>query len=420
MALFDVPGWTIPADVQPASSANSRKRKRPGSASGDGSSGKVQSAEVNMEKLMKKLGKEVVGDAGTTRIDGETERGKAAHRRNRKKISPEVGEADGCINSREFPDALSSKKPLGKQKRSSNNDTDGPLLSPQSSRRASRSSDPKQAHPKNEGMVREKEKKNKGRKAVMQEQKEHTQAGGSDAHLTSLQTKMKQSLDGARFRWINETLYKSTSRDAERLMHEDPKVFEEYHAGFRHQVTSWPSNPVKHFIEVLSSYPERTVIVDLGCGDAALAQDLISKSFVVLSYDLVAANAFIVATDICDRLPIPGAGDKAGGQIVDVVVCSLSLMSTNWLNCIREARRVLKTGGELKIAEVASRFTNVDKFTSVINSVGFRLVSKDERNSHFTLFDFKKTEGSRKLDEEAWQKIMVRGDVLQPCEYKRR
>lgn len=148
-------------------------------------------------------------------------------------------------------------------------------------------------------------------------------------------------------------------------MREDPKIYEEvrltaaprltpvlrwltgekYHNGFRHQVTSWPTNPVQHFVASLSSRPSRSVIVDLGCGDAALAQDLIPKGFAVLSFDLVAANPFVVPVDICARLPLPGGeGPDAACQIVDVVVCCLSLMSMNWLNCIREARRVLKPG----------------------------------------------------------------------------
>lgn len=118
----------------------------------------------------------------------------------------------------------------------------------------------------------------------------------------------------------------------------------QYHEGFRHQVTSWPANPVEYFVRTLSPYPARSVIVDLGCGDATLAQELVPRGFTVLSYDLVSANPYITAVDICERLPLPGAEDKDEGQVVDVVVCSLSLMSTNWLNCIREAKRVLKTG----------------------------------------------------------------------------
>jgi len=141
----------------------------------------------------------------------------------------------------------------------------------------------------------------------------------------------------------------------------------------------------------------------------------------VLSFDLVAANSFVVSADICDRLPLPGSEDADDGSaIVDVVVCSLSLMSTNWLNCIREARRILKPGGELKIAEVTSRFSTVDKFTSAVCAVGFRLETKDEENTHFTLFNFKQRPDAKNLDEKTWRKITAQGDALQPCEYKRR
>ena len=116
---------------------------------------------------------------------------------------------------------------------------------------------------------------------------------------------------------------------------------------------------IDHFIDSLSSYPPRTLVVDLGCGDAALAQALIPKSINVISFDLISTNPFVTATDICDTLPLPGSegtssdantsGDErdssaAGSQIVDVVVCSLSLMSTNWIKCIREACRILRPG----------------------------------------------------------------------------
>jgi len=152
------------------------------------------------------------------------------------------------------------------------------------------------------------------------------------------------------------------------MMREDPAVFDDvrppcpflpvvthmnrqYHKGFRRQVESWPSNPVSHYISALSSYPPRTVIADLGCGDAALARALIPKGYAVLSFDLVADRAFVVEVDIFDHLPLPGSeGDNDGsekpsqshGQIVDVVVCALSLMGTNWPNCIREAWRILR------------------------------------------------------------------------------
>lgn len=116
---------------------------------------------------------------------------------------------------------------------------------------------------------------------------------------------------------------------------------------------TWPSNPVAHYISALSSgsYPPRTVIADLGCGDAALARALVPKSFSVLSFDLVSDGKWVVEADVCARIPLPGGededaeeseGDELQAQVVDVVVCALSLMSKNWVGCVREAWRILK------------------------------------------------------------------------------
>ena len=124
----------------------------------------------------------------------------------------------------------------------------------------------------------------------------------------------------------------------------------QYHVGFRRQVQSWPSNPVSHYISELSSYPTKTVIADLGCGDAALARALLTKNFTVLSFDLVSDGAYVVEADICSRVPLPGSEPQSAkasqgeAQVVDVVVCALSLMSTNWPKCISEAWRILRPG----------------------------------------------------------------------------
>lgn len=122
----------------------------------------------------------------------------------------------------------------------------------------------------------------------------------------------------------------------------------QYHTGFRHQVQSWPTNPVEHYVTTLSLYPSRTVIADLGCGDAALARALGPEGMTVLSFDLVSDGAFVIEADTCGKLPLPGSEstgeEKSFGEahVVDVVVCALSLMGTNWPNCLREAWRILK------------------------------------------------------------------------------
>ena len=71
-----------------------------------------------------------------------------------------------------------------------------------------------------------------------------------------------------------------------------------------------------------------------------------------MSFDLVSDRAFVVEADIFDRIPLPGSEVDSDGddesnqghaQIVNVVVCALSLMGTNWPNCIREAWRILRS-----------------------------------------------------------------------------
>jgi ubiquinone/menaquinone biosynthesis C-methylase UbiE len=46
-------------------------------------------------------------------------------------------------------------------------------------------------------------------------------------------------------------------------------------------------------------------------------------------------------------------------------------MGTNYLEFLGEAERILKMGGYLMIAEVASRFTSVPKFKEFLKRLGF-------------------------------------------------
>ncbi|KAG1753879.1 methyltransferase-domain-containing protein [Suillus paluster] len=388
MALFEVPGWSVPtAPVSILAQSTSKKRKRPAAQDAD----KMQSAEVNLDKLMQKLGsvgnredkqgpkKKKKKQERTTRAPDTKGAHATSNKATEKVSSPHGGSIEQPVKG------VSGLRKKVKQKKSLKHDAGKP-----------------EQRPRNV-----------------------SPAVDEVPGLTSLQKGMKESLDGARFRWINELLYKSDSSEAVRMMKEDPAVFHDYHSGFRHQVQSWPSNPVSHYISQLSSYPQNTIIADLGCGDAVLARGLSTKKLKVLSFDLISDGGYIVAADICSSVPLPGSEPSSSqtsegeAQVVDVVVCALSLMGTNWPRCIREAWRILKPGGELKIAEVASRFTDVDEFVSLIDSIGFKMKAKDDRNSHFTLFEFKKVARTSRTDKE-WSKVMSKGDILKPCEYKRR
>jgi ribosomal RNA-processing protein 8 len=196
----------------------------------------------------------------------------------------------------------------------------------------------------------------------------------------------------------------------------------QYHEGFRSQVEEWPTNPVDVFIKYLRTKGPETVVADMGCGDGKIAQELHS-SLKIHSFDLVAPNKFITACDIA-RVPL-----KAGS--VDIVIFCLSLMGVNFMDFLQEAFRILKDGyvlccfvsykqlidlnsGELRIAEVSSRFPDVEEFIETLSSIGFIIKQKDTSNKVFTLFQFKKKAAEKRTLQDSTSVL------LKPCLYKKR
>ncbi|KAF7331895.1 Uracil phosphoribosyltransferase [Mycena kentingensis (nom. inval.)] len=402
MPLFDVPGWDVPTSpFSEPTSSTSKKRKRPVDE---------EPEPLDLQKLVHKQKRSDGDGASTTarvKTLGKTLVQKTMDRKRQKKAD----KLEAKKQSISLPKAL---MPTDKaQKRRSAATVSNASSSADSSTQSRPAKRVKRTHDDQPAPLE------KALPTIPEE------ATPPKAALTALQKDMKKSLDGARFRLINETLYKSDSKEAHQMMQKDPNMFQEYHRGFRSQVESWPTNPVEHYISVLSKYPPRTTIADLGCGDAAMARSLTPKGLNVLSFDLVSDGVFVVEADICARLPLPGSEpvvrEKSTGQghVVDVAVCALSLMGINWTRCVREAWRILRPDGELKIAEVASRFTDVEEFIGIVSSIGFKLKAKDDGNTHFTLFEFKKIATVGKTDKE-WEDITRKGAVLKPCEYKRR
>eukprot|EP00808_Paulinella_micropora_P011842 g33254.t1 len=190
-------------------------------------------------------------------------------------------------------------------------------------------------------------------------------------------------LRGSKFRWLNEKLYTCKGNEAMELFAKTPSLYQTYHEGFRSQVQSWPVLPVQVIIqEIRNKRDNGLVIVDMGCGDAAIAQALHSKH-TIHSFDLVASNKFVTA---CNISKVPLADRSA-----DMVVFCLSLMGTDMVNFLKEAHRILNSRGWLKIAEVESRLKEgVDRFISAVTALGFKLLRTDKSNSMFLLFDFQK------------------------------
>jgi hypothetical protein len=151
--------------------------------------------------------------------------------------------------------------------------------------------------------------------------------------LSQLQQKMQKKLQGSQFRWINEQLYTTESTKSFVLFQKQPELFDLYHQGFASQVEQWPVNPVDIFIEEIGTMPKNTVVCDMGCGEAKIAQ-VLHKKMTIHSFDLVAGNEFITACDIA-HVPLKK-------HTVDIVIFCLSLMGTNFVQFLQESRRILK------------------------------------------------------------------------------
>ena len=251
------------------------------------------------------------------------------------------------------------------------------------------------------------------------------------SQMSTLQKSFLARLTSSRFRELNETLYTHSSQHSLEKFSNNPELFDQYHVGFRKQVKEWPVNPVDViYRKICREYnggkiggggcdddddggggdkgsggtaknkdgkknnKEQVVIADFGCGDAKLAERLLSLTisgdgqsltqassssssstagkkkknkkidpdqllcpFKVHSFDLVSGGNPLVTPADMSNVPLPN-------EVLDVGVYSLALMGTNVADFVREAWRVLKFNGVLRVAEVRSRFETAAEQTA--------------------------------------------------------
>ena len=170
---------------------------------------------------------------------------------------------------------------------------------------------------------------------------------------------------------------------------------------------SWPENPLDGIINWVRKQDPSKVVADMGCGDARLAASM-PPNMTVHSFDLISVNPRVTACDMA-HVPLPDAS-------VDIVVFCLSLMGTNIGDFLKEAYRILRPNGVLKIAEVKSRFFAAGKdgvkvFTRTIKKAVFDLDERVSPNKMFFVLDCTKSDRVSVIDETFSAK---------PCVYKKR
>ena len=141
----------------------------------------------------------------------------------------------------------------------------------------------------------------------------------------------------------------------------------------------------------------------MGCGDARLSKSVQQK---VYSIDLVSKIPGVIESDMA-KTPLES-------NSAHVVVYCLSLMGTNLKDFFIEANRILKLNGQLKIAEVSSRFEDIKVFVEFVKKCGFELINKDLTHNLFYFINFKKTHDVNSFNKK------IPDFSLKPCLYKKR
>ena len=179
------------------------------------------------------------------------------------------------------------------------------------------------------------------------------------------------------FSLMNQRFNTSKSSTMHERLAKDPEEFYLYHTLYREARETWTEIPYKVFAEQLNKRPD-WIIGDFGCGEAELSKLIRNK---VYSFDHVAINPSVIACDM--------ANTGAKEETLDVAVFSLSLMGTNWQDYMKEAFRLLRNGGLLKIAEPASGWeeNNYTELKKGITSAGFEFLGEPRLSSKFIYLD---------------------------------
>ncbi len=188
----------------------------------------------------------------------------------------------------------------------------------------------------------------------------------------------------------NLKINKETSNETHERFINNPQEWAEYHKIYREARQGWPVIPYQEAIKYCMARPNK-IVGDFGCGEAFLSKELMNK---VYSFDHIAINENVIACDI-SHVPLIDS-------ILDIAVFSLSLMGTNFIDYLREAKRSLKLDGLLWIAEPTSRIKDITLFKELLERIGFAVLPIHIKGQ-FTFISALKTE--RDVNEIAIQNI---------------
>ena len=170
-----------------------------------------------------------------------------------------------------------------------------------------------------------------------------------------------------------------TSKNLQKEFQETSELWHQYHTISEENEKSFPeeSIPRNRIIQELTQIKGKRTrsVVDMGCGKAQIADHFANDTrFSFINYDHVSSKENVLVQDISKT----GLEDNS----VEICILCLAMWGSNCHDYVREAYRILESGGKLYIMEATKRWTDdeggqpADKLKKLLEETGFQIVEQ--------------------------------------------
>jgi hypothetical protein len=194
---------------------------------------------------------------------------------------------------------------------------------------------------------------------------------------------------------LHRTYHRIKSEKLHQKFKDDPQLWEDYHETRKQNFASYEkeSIPTNRIIKELKKIKTKRqkVVVDMGCGKADIAHYFNKKKdnrFLFYNYDHQSGGDEMIQAVNILKLPLEDAS-------VEIAIMSLALWGTkeDKLQYIREAYRVLESGGKFYISDSTKKWSpkeltkenGGEKLRNLLTENGFKIIS-EEVGDPFCLF----------------------------------
>ena len=177
-----------------------------------------------------------------------------------------------------------------------------------------------------------------------------------------------------------------SSQNLQKEFQKSPELWHQYHTISEENEKSFPEEeiPRNRIIQELNEIKgKRTrLVVDMGCGKAQISNHFSNdKRFKFINFDHVSCGDNVLVQDISNV--------SLEDHSIEICILCLAMWGSNCHDYVKEAYRILESGGKLYIIEATKRWTNENgqasgKLENLLKDSGFNIVKSSIEK--FTLF----------------------------------